>query len=362
MTTSSTAPMTIATVGSTPRTLPRSPALGRDSLRFSIVTFGAGCGAGDRVSGGVGCGAAPLSVAPGAGCCVPSCWAGGAGGAPVCAWTSTAKQPRTSAKPSSGTTSSTRYLFFIAPPWFLREFIDVRRASIVGKAPFDRGSNAYATRWAKIRRSRTGLIAHDPARAQPGYTLFAPMYGDGTVYLLNMDGKVEHTWRLPYRPGLYGHLLPNGHLFYGGKIMEDLDRCEAWPRCKGGAVLEVDWSGKILWEVRHPDHHHDARRLRNGNVLLLCLCPLPADLARRVQGGLPGTEANGTMYADYLVEMTTGGRIVWEWRSWEHLDPAAYPMTFQDRRAEWTHGNTVAETADGNIGVRFRKLSPVVRT
>ena len=35
----------------------------------------------------------------------------------------------------------------------------------------------------KIRRSRTGLIAHYPARAQPGYTLFAPMYGDGTVYL-----------------------------------------------------------------------------------------------------------------------------------------------------------------------------------
>ena len=100
--------------------------------------------------------------------------------------------------------------------------------------------------------SRTGLIAHDPARAQPGYTLFAPMCGDGTVYLLNMDGKVAHTWRLPYRPGLYGYLLPNGHLFYGGKIMEDLDRFEAWPRFKGGAVLEVDWSGKILWEVRHP--------------------------------------------------------------------------------------------------------------
>ena len=27
----------------------------------------------------------------------------------------------------------------------------------------------------KIRRSRTGLIAHDPALVQPGYTLFAPM-------------------------------------------------------------------------------------------------------------------------------------------------------------------------------------------
>jgi len=94
----------------------------------------------------------------------------------------------------------------------------------------------------KIRRTRTGLIAHEAARAQSGYTLFAPMYGDGTVYLVDMDGKVAHTWRLPYRPGLYGHLLPNGRLFYGGKIMEDLERFEAWRRFKGGAVLEVDWS------------------------------------------------------------------------------------------------------------------------
>jgi hypothetical protein len=110
----------------------------------------------------------------------------------------------------------------------------------------------------------------------------------------------------------------------------------------------VDWSGRVLWEVRHPDHHHDARRLRNGNVVLLCSRPLPAELIGRIQGGIPGTEVGGTMYGDYIVEMTTGGQVVWEWRSWEHLDPAAHPITPQDRRAEWTHGNTVAETADGH--------------
>jgi hypothetical protein len=212
----------------------------------------------------------------------------------------------------------------------------------------------------KIRRARTGLIAHDPARAQPGYTLFAPMLGDGAVYLLDMDGAVAHTWRLPYRPGLYGYLLDNGHLFYGGKVPQDLARFEAWPRFKGGAVLEVDWRGRVVWELKHPDHHHDARPLRNGNVLLLCLRALPADIAARVRGGLPGTEADGVIYADYLIETTTGGEIVWEWRSWEHLDPEAYPVTPQDRRAEWTHGNTVAETADGNIVVSFRNISTVV--
>jgi hypothetical protein len=96
----------------------------------------------------------------------------------------------------------------------------------------------------KTRRARTGLIAHDPALAQPGYTLFAPMYGDGTVYLVDMEGNVAHRWQMPHRPGLYGYLLDSGHLFYGGKIMEDLERFEAWPRFKGGAVLEADWQGR----------------------------------------------------------------------------------------------------------------------
>jgi hypothetical protein len=130
----------------------------------------------------------------------------------------------------------------------------------------------------KIRRTRTGLIVHDPALAQPGYTLFAPMYGDGTVYLVGMDGGVVHTWHMPYRPGLYFHLLDDGHLFYGGKVMEDLERFEAWPRFKAGVVLAADWNGQVLWEARHSDHHHDARRLRNGNVLLYACDRCPTKL------------------------------------------------------------------------------------
>ncbi len=212
----------------------------------------------------------------------------------------------------------------------------------------------------KIRRMRTGVTAHDASRAQPGYTLFSPMFGDGSVYLIDMDGEVVHTWCLPYRPGLYGQLLDNGHLLYRGKVMEDLHRFEAWPRVKGGAVLEVDWRGRTLWEVRHPDHHHDAQKLRSGNVLLLCSRRLPTELVGCIQGGLCRGESDSTMYGDYLVEITTDGRLVWEWRSWEHLDPATHPITLQDRRAEWTHANSVAETDDGNLVVSFRNISTVV--
>ena len=104
-------------------------------------------------------------------------------------------------------------------------------------------------------------------------------------------------------------------------------------------VLEADWNGKVLWEVRHPDHHHIGILLRNGNVLLNCLGRVPAEIARRVKGGaedhnLPSAlyapqpqEAAGGMYADYLAELTPAGQSVWEWRSWEHLDPVADGIT-----------------------------------
>ena len=81
----------------------------------------------------------------------------------------------------------------------------------------------------------------------------------------------------------------------------------------------------------------------------------------KVKGGMPGTEHNGEMYADYLVEMTTDGKSVWEWRTWEHLDPERDCITaVQDQREEWTHGNGVAELPNGDIVLSFRNISTVI--
>ena len=213
----------------------------------------------------------------------------------------------------------------------------------------------------KIKRAGTGLRAVDHERAFPGFTLFAPMSGAGNVYLIDLDGKVTHTWQMPYAPGNYGYLTDRGTLFYNGKTGDDSGRFISRQPWKGGAVLEADWNGRVLWEVRHPDHHHDGIRLRNGNVLLLCLARLPKNLVAKVRGGMSGTEHNGEMYADYLVEMTTEGGVIWEWRSWEHLDPETDCITaVQERREEWAHGNGLAELPNGDIVVSFRTISTVI--
>ncbi|GAB1538012.1 aryl-sulfate sulfotransferase [Scytonema sp. NUACC21] len=211
-----------------------------------------------------------------------------------------------------------------------------------------------------IRRRGTGLRAYNPDKAFSGYTLFTPLTGQGDVYLINLEGEIVHQWKLPYSPGLYGYLLPNGNLFYNGKVQEDSPRFPMWSLFKGGVVLEADPQGKILWEYKHPDHHHDARRLRNGNTVLLCIEKIPQSLVPRIKGGLPGTEVDGgDIYADVVYEVTPEGEIVWTWHAYEHLDPETDIITAQDNRHEWTHGNTVGELADGNIILSFRNISTV---
>jgi hypothetical protein len=212
-----------------------------------------------------------------------------------------------------------------------------------------------------IKRRGTGLRGYDPERAFGGFTLFSPLPSTNrTVYLIDMLGNVVHTWNVPYPPGQSGYLTERGTLFYNGQIPNDSHVGKA--PYMGGAALEMDWNGRILWEVKHTGHNHDGIRLRNGNVLLICQKPLPADLVSKVRGGRAGTEYDhDQMDAPYLVEMTTKGEIIWEWRSWEHLDPVTEVITaVQDDRDVWTVGNGVSEMPDGNLILSFRDISTVI--
>ncbi len=224
-----------------------------------------------------------------------------------------------------------------------------------------------------LKRRGVGLRACDPARVFPGYTLFAPLFVESrTAYLIDVQGKIVHTWTLPYSPGLSGYLTERGTLYYNGRSPED-NWLSRFP-FKGGVALEADWNGKVLWEVRHSDHHHDGILLRNGNVLLDCMGQVPDDIARRVKGGMeeaemrsgqylsrPEAEA-GKMYSSYFAEVTPAGKTVWEWHTWQYLDPVADGIAeIQAPRTMWHQGNGVKELPDGDILASFRPTSTVVR-
>lgn len=208
------------------------------------------------------------------------------------------------------------------------------------------------------KRRSTGLTLLNPDKASPGYTLFTTLSGDGTVYLIDLKGTVVHEWEIPYSP-YYAELLPNGNLYFNGWTPAspgDL-RFGHWPLYKAGVALEADWDGNIVWKLERDDHHHDSRRARNGNILMLAIEPAP----RRVASKIRGDVAPDNVWNDKILELTPEGRVVWEWHAWQHFDQLKhFPVHASEDAHHWPHANSLVELADGNLLVSFRGISHVV--
>ena len=99
----------------------------------------------------------------------------------------------------------------------------------------------------------TELLFCDKAKAFPGYTLFG--VGNRT-FLLDMDGRVVHTWPVGTNP----HLLDNGNIVDASK--DDPSGFQGFK--------EVDWDGKTVWEYteKREDYapHHDWVRIFNKKL------------------------------------------------------------------------------------------------
>jgi hypothetical protein len=117
-----------------------------------------------------------------------------------------------------------------------------------------------------------------------------------------------------------------------------------------GLLVEYDWDGNILFEHHDSHCHHDMRKLPNGNYIYVVWEKVPPELAKRVRGGMMGTEhEDGTMFADLFREVDHQGNVLWEWHVIDHFDPDIDIIGPVHYRAEWTHINDLDVMPDGNI-------------
>lgn len=207
-----------------------------------------------------------------------------------------------------------------------------------------------------MRHRDFGVLVHDERRATPGYTLFSPLNGKAT-YLIGMRGEVVHEWAHPLVTATYARLLPGGNLLWAGRLPEGPQNMGG----RGGLIREYGWDGKVLWEHRHVGQHHDLRRLSNGNTVFLGWDVVPPAAAKRIPGGLPGTQhADGCMYGDTIVEVTPEGETAWLWRAWEAMELERYPLWVNQHRDEFAHANAIEPLANGDYMVSFRRLNSIV--
>lgn len=193
------------------------------------------------------------------------------------------------------------------------------------------------------------LTVYKTRKAYHGFTLFTPMLQvPSDTWLIDMQGRFVHHWQLPGQGRMHAELLPNGNLFFG---LRDIDT----PPPKGlpftcDEIMEMDWDGDIAWTYKNAymDAHGRAR-LENGNTLILNHVEVPKDIAVKVKGGIPGTEFNNAMWGYALQEITLDGKVVWEWLSYEHVDPELDSINPLRPRWFWPLFNSLVALPNGNI-------------
>jgi hypothetical protein len=111
--------------------------------------------------------------------------------------------------------------------------------SALGYAAWDEDADEQAS----------GVVLHDRERAWRGYNLFTNDVD--RALLVDMDGRVVHSWRLPGR-----HRFEWADLLEGGDVLAvSVGECAA----------RLAWDGTPVWTLEEPAHH-DARQGEDGSV------------------------------------------------------------------------------------------------
>ena len=149
------------------------------------------------------------------------------------------------------------------------------------------------------------------------HVLYNPT-GDDTTYLIDLNGDVVHSWDCDAPVANNVYLLENGNLLRPASASNpDINGGAA-----GGIVQEIAWGGTVLWEFVYNSStvrlHHDVEKLPNGNVLMVAW-----EVKSAAEASAAGSSEGREMWPDHIIEVEpsypSGGDIVWEWHSWDHL-------------------------------------------
>lgn len=173
---------------------------------------------------------------------------------------------------------------------------------------------------------------------------------DAYLLILDNDGEPVFYRRLfPLRAALDFKKQPNGLLTYFNPAPEE----------KRFYALDETYSTVGTYEAGngYVTDLHDLQILPDGHALLMIYDFQTVDMAKLVPGGDP----EATVVGCILQEIDTGGNVVFEWRSWDHISILDSNQDLTDSFIRYIHCNSIEQDYDGHILISSRHLNEVTK-
>jgi hypothetical protein len=127
-------------------------------------------------------------------------------------------------------------------------------------------SDPFATDlWKPARTTQKGTTVYEPSLAQDGLTLYASGH-EAAAYLMDMEGRVLHTWRRPYssvwtETAEVKHPQPDAYVYFrkvklldNGELLAIYEGVGDTPY--GYGMVKLDRDSNVLWSYLGHTHHN----------------------------------------------------------------------------------------------------------
>ena len=206
-----------------------------------------------------------------------------------------------------------------------------------------------------------GLMVNE-AGASEGYTIISPIFHP-SVYLVNLQGEIVHSWKVSSLFGSTNRLLDDGALLRVSAAPN------AWTDVQGlsGRIEIIEWDGSLRWQHDFVTDeymlHHDVVPLPNGNLLGIVWDRHDKDDLDEVGYNMENLSDDlDEILSERIVEfkpvLPDTIEIVWQWDSWDHLvqdHTAMRTNTYEDKISD--HPDRIdINTSTGGDWLHFNAL------
>lgn len=184
-----------------------------------------------------------------------------------------------------------------------------------------------------------------PAVFRDGFMLMNKRETPGVAYM------VDYLGRLRWYHMVDGTGIKVTHFTKDKTILSILGRNDE-PTSYGSEILELNMQGDTVLHLRKGQGdfrytiHHEILRNDQGALVTLFVDQRVLDL-RKIGG-----TATDTVNGDGILVMDSTGRKIWQWSTFDAVDPYKDPKILQTRR-DWMHANSLNYDRDSNYIISF---------